>query len=266
MKPAIIGGIVILAIIAIIASYFALRKSDASPVTGPVTSPEKESPSGTTGVGNVVDDQVDIIVTSIKEGYVRRVEYMTNAEGANSDAGDKEKIAKLVEILLSNGMTKPVTALTGRDDVSGRLKLILDGADLGSVQPILDRIGTCVSDKISKVDASKGRSETMRTLQREIYECADNELSNGTEFQDVVVPFMETVGRNIVTNFGTQSEKESFDDRVKKSKCALDIYTNPEHNKLVVQPSDPRIDTLCRDEPQITWNGLKEFGEAVTKK
>ena len=240
MKPAIIGGIVILAIIAIIASYFALRKSDASPVPVPAESPTPVNTGG--AMDEVVDNQIaeiaNDVANSAREGYMSRKEYMTPDPAQN--------VAEFTRIVLSNIVGKPIKAVVSRDDVSGVLKVVMTGVDPTVFEPSVSSISECVSEKIKTANGPED-------MPMHVYSCADDYFSaNKSEFKDTLVPAALTMYENAYNEYGTKREIEHIKNQggmKKLMSCEFDqrVGENPEYNSM-----DDCI--KAAQTPDITWD------------
>ena len=245
MKPAVITGIVVVVIIIAFASYFALRSDIPTPAPAP--SPEVGAPAEIgDSINDVIDSQIEEIANDVanaaKEGYISRREYFTPDSAL--------ELKNLTQIVLDNIAGKPIEAIVSRDDVSGILKVIMNGVDPNVFKPSVSAISDCVSDKIKTW--TEGSSSDIR---RYAYDCTNDYFSeNSPEFENIT-PAALTMYENAFNKYAPEDTKEQFKEKggfKKVQSCSLANKGNREDIKSCMNGSEI---------PKITWKHAKPILE-----
>jgi uncharacterized protein YpmB len=237
-KSYVIGAIVIVITIIIVGVYFAFRSGTKSPAPSP-------SVDTADGINDSVDKAIKKIANDVekstKEGYISRREYMTS--------DPSQSLGKLTEIVLTNIMGKPIKAIIERDNVSGVLKVVMNGVDPKVFEPSLSSISDCVSKKI------KTAQDIQEIDSTSIYNCTNDYFSkNGKEFDEKIVPAALSMIENSYNNFASENERKAIESRGGSTKAhtlCLVVHgtdSSPEFEKCL--DSDPKT---------ITWDKLKEI-------
>ena len=237
-KSYVIGAIVIVITIIIVGVYFAFRSGTKSPAPAP--SPSVDI---TDGINDAIDKEIKKIANDVeksaKEGYISRREYYS--------PDPSQSLATLTEIVLTNIITKPITAIVERDDVSGLLKVVMNGVDPKVFEPSLSGISNCVSTSITTAPNIK-KFDRMN-----IYNCTNDYFSkNGKEFDEKIVPAALSMMENSYNNFASENKRKAIESRGGSIKtlglCSM-IHgeDSPELEKCI----DSGAET-------ITWDKFKE--------
>lgn len=236
--PLIIAAIILLlASVGVAIWYFGFRGSSSA------KSPE----SAGDGVNEVIDDQIkeiaDDVANSAKEGYMNRIEYMT--------PDPTQSISEFTRIVLTNIAGKPIKAVVSRDDVSGILKVVMNGVDPKVFEPSLSVISDCVSETIKT-----GPSDGINALPMNTYNCTNDYFSkNGKEFEDKIVPAILDMYENAFYDYASENERKKIESQG-GAKKTLRCYINYRGNDVTNCFKEPG------EGPPITWDKVSEIIKA----
>lgn len=242
-RPYVIGGIVIVVIIIIVGVYFAF--------TSDTKSPAPSTPANSTDdINSVIDNQIKEIANDVeksaREGYISRREYYS------SDSA--QSVGEFVRIVLSNIMGKPIKAVIERDDVSGVLKVVMNGVDPKVFEPSLSVISNCVSEKIKTANGP-------REMPMHVYSCTNDYFSkNGKEFEDKIMPAILDMNKNAFYEYASPETQADYKRRGGLRNAH--ILCEWEHGT-----GSPELEGCVDSDPKtITWDKQKEIMEKIKER